>query len=268
MTCAAVGPRPEFRPAARYARGMTLRRSLATALVLPAVVALVAAGCTGDGDEPVGTPSETGTVDGASPTTPDDGAGSDGEGTDGGAGDDGSDDGGSGDDGDGGGDDGSGADTPAPTSAPPFTADTSPDLAEPTGAGDTFLTVTDIRTGVHTGFDRVVFDLDGTGTGTPGWDVRYVPEALDDGSGHHVDVDGDAILQVRISGTAAPTDSGVPGADRTPIRPSDTEAVEEVVYRTWFEGYSTAFVGVDDGERPFRVFLLTDPTRVVLDVQH
>ncbi|MBO0607621.1 AMIN-like domain-containing (lipo)protein [Myceligenerans salitolerans] len=245
---------------------MTLRRSLSAALVLPAVLALLAAGCTGDG-EPAGAPSETGTVGGGSGASPSGSPASDAPGT--GAPDD---DGASGDGGTGGGeadgDGDGGSDEDTPTSAPPFTADTSPDRAEPTGVGETFLTVTDIRTGVHDGFDRVVFDLEGTGSGTPGWDVRYVPEARDDGSGHRVDVAGDAILQVRISGTAAPTDSGVPDADRTPIRPASTEAVEEVVYRTWFEGYSTAFVGVDEAERPFRVFLLTDPVRVVLDVQH
>ncbi|GAB3168456.1 hypothetical protein GCM10027059_31210 [Myceligenerans halotolerans] len=235
---------------------MSLRRSLATAFVLPAVLALVAAGCTSDGEEPAGTPSESSTAGGGT-GAPSDGsehADDDGDGSDG--------------DGSADGDDGDGEDGDAGDAAP-FPADTRPDLAEPTsGGGDTFLTVTDIRTGVHPGFDRVVFDLDGTGSGTPGWDVRYVPEARDDGSGHLVDVAGDAILEVRISGTAAPTDSGVPGADRTPIRPADAEAVEEVLYRTWFEGYSTAFVGVDEAERPFRVFLLTDPVRVVLDVQH
>ncbi|RPF20449.1 AMIN-like domain-containing (lipo)protein [Myceligenerans xiligouense] len=249
---------------------MTPRRSLVAALVLPAVVALVAAGCTGgDGPRPETSASDGGTS-AASATPADDGGPGDGGGAgdDGGADDGEGSDGGSGDGGGSGADDGSGDDTPAPTSAPPFVADTRPDQAEPTGAGGTLLTVTDIRTGVHPGFDRVVFDLGGTGPGAPGWDVRYVPEALDDGSGHRVEVAGDAILQVRISGTAAPTDSGVPGADRTPIRPADTEAVEEVLYRTWFEGYSTAFVGIDDGERPFRVFLLTDPVRVVLDVQH
>lgn len=242
---------------------MTVRRSLTAALVLPAVLALVVTGCTADGAGPTDTPSESRTAGDASPsaTAPD---GEDGDGPDDGS--DGEDESGGGSDD---GDDGSGTDQDAPDTEQPFPADTRPDQAEPTsGGGDSFLTVTDIRTGVHPGFDRVVFDLDGTGPGTPGWDVRYVAEARDDGSGHLVDVAGDSILEVRISGTAAPTDSGVPGADRTPIHPADLEAVEEVAYRTWFEGYSTAFVGIDGAERPFRVFLLTDPIRVVLDVQH
>lgn len=244
---------------------MTLRRSLSAALVLPTVVALMAAGCTSGGDDATDMPSESSTVEGGTGTppsaattpAPDDGESEPADGEDPGDGADASD----------GADADTGESASDDTTAPPFTADTSPDLAEPTGT-DTLLTVTDIRTGVHPGFDRVVFDLDGTGTGTPGWDVRYVPEAVDDGSGHPVDVAGDSILAVRISGTAAPTDSGVPGADRTPIRPAGAEAVEEIRYRSWFEGYSTAFVGIDGAERPFRAFLLTDPVRVVLDVQH
>ncbi len=155
------------------------------------------------------------------------------------------------------------ADEPARGTSP-FPANAEPDTAEP--SGDARLTVTDIRVGEHDGYDRVVFDLGGAGT--PGWRVEYVDEAIDDGSGNPVEVDGDAILQVVISGTAMPADSGVEEYDGTTLAPDDTEAVEEVVYRFWFEGYTTAFVGVDDGRKPFRVFSLTEPARVVVDVQH
>lgn len=168
-----------------------------------------------------------------------------------------------------------GDDTPAPAasatetaSGPPFPADTRPDTAEPTGEGETFLSVTDVRVAAHDGYDRVVLDLDGTGSGRPGWRVEYVDQASDDGSGHAVEVDGDAILRVSVSGTAAPTDSGVAEFSGDRVEPDETESVEEIVYRYWFEGYTTAFLGIDDGERPFRVFLLEDPVRVVIDVQH
>ena len=151
---------------------------------------------------------------------------------------------------------------------PPFAANTEPDTAEPTGAGETFLSVTNVRAAGHDGYDRVVFDLDGKGSGQPGWRVEYVDQATDDGSGHAVQVDGDAILRVSISGTATPMDSGVEEFSGDRIEPADTESVDEIVYRYWFEGYTTAFLGIDDGERPFRVFLLENPTRVVVDVQH
>jgi hypothetical protein len=151
---------------------------------------------------------------------------------------------------------------------PPFAANTRPDTAEPTGEGETFLSVTNIRVAVHDRYDRVVFDLDGKGGGKPGWRVEYVDQASDDGSGHAVQVDGDAILRVSLSGTATPMDSGVEEFSGDRIAPEDTESVDEIVYRYWFEGYTTAFLGIDEGERPFRAFLLENPTRVVIDVQH
>jgi hypothetical protein len=166
-------------------------------------------------------------------------------------------------------------DTPDPAASatevatgPPFSANARPDTAEPTGEGETFLSVTDVRVAAHDGYDRVVFDLDGTGSGRPGWRVEYVDQATDDGSGHAVEVGGDAILEVSLSGTATPMDSGVEDFSRDRIEPEGTESVDEIVYRYWFEGYTSAFLGIDEGERPFRVFLLENPTRVVVDVQH
>ncbi|MCA5893654.1 hypothetical protein LEP48_09870 [Isoptericola sp. NEAU-Y5] len=155
-----------------------------------------------------------------------------------------------------------------PTQDAPFPANAEKDTGD--ASQDAALVVTGVRVGTHQGFDRVVFDLEGTGT--PGWSVEYVDSATDDGSGEPVDVDGDKILQVRLSGMAVPTEGDVTEYDGATLDPDGTDAVEEVVYRFWFEGYTTAFVGVDDGEAgeplPFRVFALEDPARVVVDVQH
>ncbi|MFI2101821.1 hypothetical protein ACH436_00880 [Isoptericola sp. NPDC019693] len=159
------------------------------------------------------------------------------------------------------GDDPAGDDPPTDV---PFAADTSADTADP--SRDAALVVTDVRVARHDGFDRVVLDLEGEGT--PGWSVEYVDVAADDGSGEPVRVDGDGVLQVRLSGMAMPgEDPDITEYDGATIDPEDTEAVEEVVYRFWFEGYTTAFVGVDEPGLPFRVFALEDPARVVVDVQ-
>ncbi|GAA4700137.1 hypothetical protein GCM10023198_21050 [Promicromonospora umidemergens] len=171
--------------------------------------------------------------------------------------------------------DGTDDEAPDPTASateaatgPPFPASTRADTAEPTGVGETFLSVTDVRVAEHDSYDRIVFDLGGKGSGKPGWRVEYVDQASDAGSGHAVQVDGDAILRVSLSGTAMPADSGVEEFSRDRIEPDDTESVDEIVYRYWFEGDTTAFVGIDEGEQPFRVFLLENPTRVVVDVRH
>jgi hypothetical protein len=150
------------------------------------------------------------------------------------------------------------------TDAPPFPANTEPDTGD--ASADSFVTVTEIRTGLHDGFDRVVFEVGGTGT--PGWDVRYVDEASSQGSGMAVPVEGDAILQVTITGVGYPTETGIEEYDGSAPLPGDgTEVVTEVVWDSTFEGTSVAFVGLTE-DAPFRVYLLEDPARVVLDVAH
>ncbi|MGQ4819442.1 AMIN-like domain-containing (lipo)protein, partial [Enterococcus faecium] len=81
-----------------------------------------------------------------------------------------------------------------------------PDTAEP--SPDAAVTVTDVRVGRYEGFDRVVFEVDGVGL--PGWDARYVPEARSAGSGSPVDVAGDAVLRLILTGVGLPGDTGVP----------------------------------------------------------
>ena len=207
------------------------------------LVAGLLAACGGDGDDAAApaTTSAAGTSPATGPTGEPDGGGSDGDGGDG----DGGDTGGDGDPG-----------------APPFPANTEPDTAE--ASADALLSVTDIRIGRHEGFDRVVLEVDGTGT--PGWDVRYVDAAVEQGRGEPIEVDGGAVLQMTLTGMGYPADTGVEeysGPDRLAV--ADTRTVTEVVFDSTFEGQTVTFVGTED-EAPFRVYLLEDPARVVLEV--
>jgi hypothetical protein len=147
------------------------------------------------------------------------------------------------------------------TDAPSFPADAEPDTADM--SADTSVTVSDIRIGRHDGFDRVVFEVGGTGA--PGWDVRYVDAASSQGSGDDIAVDGDAILQVTLTGAGYPYDTGVEEFSGGPVSSGDAEVVTEVVYDNTYEGTSVAFVGTT-AQAPFRVYLLDNPTRVVLEV--
>ena len=150
------------------------------------------------------------------------------------------------------------------TDAPPFPADTEADTAE--ASADARVTVSDIRIGRHDGFDRVVLEVGGDGL--PGWDVRYVDQASSQGSGEIVEVAGDAILQVTLTGVGYPYDTGVDEFPaREPLSAADTEAVTEVVFDATFEGTTVAFVGTT-APNPFRVYLLESPTRVVVEVAH
>ena len=146
--------------------------------------------------------------------------------------------------------------------APPFEGDTQPATRE--ASADAQVTVSEIRTGRQDGYDRVVLELGGTGT--PGWDVRYVDQAYSQGTGDPVEVAGEAVLQVTVTGAAYPFDTGVDEwAGPNPLPGNGTRTVTEVAWDATFEGASVAFVGTT-GEAPFRVYALEDPTRVVVEV--
>lgn len=145
---------------------------------------------------------------------------------------------------------------------PPFPADTRADTG--TASAGARGTITDVRIGHHDGFDRVVFEFHGSGT--PGWTVRYVPEALGQGSGRHIDLAGENVLSVAITGIGYPTDTGVEEFSRGTVTGADTDVVRAAYFDGTFEGITQAFVGTT-AEQPFRVYLLTDPARVVLEVR-
>jgi hypothetical protein len=150
----------------------------------------------------------------------------------------------------------------AGSDVPPFPADTSADTGEP--SSDAFVTVSDIRIGHHDGFDRVVFEVGGTGT--PGWDVQYVDDPRSQGSGDPVDVAGEGVLQVTLTGAGYPYETGVEeysGPD--PLSVAGTTMVTEVAFDATFEGSTVAFVGTA-ARTPFRVYLLENPARVVVEV--
>ncbi|MGB5951030.1 MAG: hypothetical protein WBG57_00795 [Ornithinimicrobium sp.] len=141
----------------------------------------------------------------------------------------------------------------------------STDPAEAGATGDPLL-ATSVRIGSHQGYDRVIFDLEGEGT--PGYRVFYVDSALENGSGARLDLQGDAILQVVMTGTRNPdadeTFEGGPGTYSLEA----TDMVEEVRMSGTFEGSTQAFIGIDDEDAPFRAYVLSNPARLVVDVSH
>ena len=140
-------------------------------------------------------------------------------------------------------------------------ADTAPDVAEPVDPAG--LTVTAVRAARQEGHDRVVFEL--AGSGTPGWRVEYVDSPVGQGSGDPVDVPGEAALQVTLQGVSYPYETGAEEVARGPVPVSGTEHVAGVVYDATFEGTAVAWIGTD-GSSPFRVYALTGPSRVVVEV--
>jgi hypothetical protein len=148
---------------------------------------------------------------------------------------------------------------------PPFSSATrSVDGGAGSGNG---LGLTDVRTARHDGYDRVVFELDGSGT--PGWYVDYTDDPVADGSGEPVALEGTAYLSVVLRGMGLPFDTGVAayGDDSTRVPGTGTEGITEVAPGGVFEGDQQAYVGLTGEQRAFRVLALDHPTRVVVDVR-
>ncbi|MFD4182292.1 hypothetical protein [Rhodococcus sp. NPDC058514] len=131
--------------------------------------------------------------------------------------------------------------TAAPASTTPRpTGNTGPQRAD--ASDDAHLTVTGLRVGAHDGFDRVVYELGGIGV--PGWAVRYVDLAVQEGSGDVIPISGNAILEVLITGSGYPFDTGVAEYDGpNPLPGEDTELVTEARISGVFEGTTQSWGG-------------------------
>ena len=131
--------------------------------------------------------------------------------------------------------------------------------------------LTNVRTGRHACFDRIVFDVDGK----PSWFlVHYVNEVSTVGEGRPVPLRGGAKLEINLS---VPSYDGT-DLHRTYSPANDDELTDVSGYRTFrqvatagsFEGETTIGLGVR-ARLPFRVFTLTGPGdtgRIVVDVAH
>lgn len=133
--------------------------------------------------------------------------------------------------------------------------------------------VTDVRSGRHACFDRLVVDLDGAGSLRPGYRVEYVDQVTADGSGDVVPLRGGAAVRIIVRAPAS-TDEGTP----TYTAADPRELVDLTGYRTFrqaawagsFEGQTTIGLGVR-ARLPMRAFTLDGPGtghRLVVDVAH
>lgn len=124
------------------------------------------------------------------------------------------------------------------------------------------LLVTDVRTGSHSGFDRIVFDL--TGDGEPGWFIDYTSSPTQQGSGNGIDYTGTIALNVNIDGTRYPFDLGLEDPQIGTVEGTGG-IVTEVISAGTFEGRSQFVIGLN-GTHPYSVNVLQDPHRLVVDL--
>lgn len=140
---------------------------------------------------------------------------------------------------------------------PPFstTAKTSP------GSGGQ-AQLSGIDTGCHATFDRFVIRVS---SGNPGYDVRYVSRIVADPSGKPVSLQGSKRIKVVIRPARGHTAAGanVLPATLTPLCPN----LRQVKRAGDFEGVVSFGLGLAR-KTGFRVFRLSGPARIVVDVAH
>lgn len=130
--------------------------------------------------------------------------------------------------------------------------------------------VSNVRSGRHTCFDRLVVDLKGN---TPtGYQVRYVNRVYHEGSGQPVPLRGAADLEIVVR---APAYDARGQGTYSPANPKELANVSkfrtfrQVAWAGSFEGQTTLGLGVRT-RLPFRVFRIDDgvTSRLVIDVAH
>ncbi len=131
---------------------------------------------------------------------------------------------------------------------------------EPTA---TSLYVTDAEVGEHDAEDRATFTLEGD-DGQVGWQIRYTDNPVAHGSGQSVDVEGDAVLEVILTGVTYSEDPDDTWADAISVEGDGIVEVESV---GTYEGRYQVFIGTT-GLNWFEVDRLDDPERAFIDVLH
>jgi hypothetical protein len=125
--------------------------------------------------------------------------------------------------------------------------------------------ITDVRFGTHDGYDRVVFEFD---SGLPDAVIEGVlPPFYADPSGQEITVAGSAFLKVTMHGASRVSPDGVATYTGSTDFAPGFERLVQLVEGGDFEAVSTWYLGLDGGGC-FRVLTLTDPSRLVIDIEH
>lgn len=122
------------------------------------------------------------------------------------------------------------------------------------------LALTGIRAATHEGFTRVVLEF--SGEGTPGvWRAAWTDEAVEQGRGLPIQVEGEAVLDLVIDGTPM-TASENPYPSGMHTRAGDLDVVSDGT----FEDNTHVVIGAP-AARQFQIGFLSDPVRMVIDVR-
>ena len=129
----------------------------------------------------------------------------------------------------------------------------------------------EVRIGTHPGYDRFLIEFEEDGRTPNGWSVSWISGSpLHDGSGEPVDMEGDEFLEVRYLGSAGWVtypEAWYQGPQEFFGSTIGAGNLVEVEMAGDYEGYVTWYVSTQT-KRPFNVFTLTGPPRLVVDICH
>lgn len=122
------------------------------------------------------------------------------------------------------------------------------------------LALTGMRAARHEGFARVVLEF--SGERTPGvWRAAWTEEAVEQGRGLPIQVEGEAVLDLVIDGTPmTASESSYPSGTHT--RAGDLDVVSDGT----FEDNTHVVIGAPTA-RQFQIGFLSDPVRMVIDIR-
>jgi hypothetical protein len=146
----------------------------------------------------------------------------------------------------------------AASALPPFTTG-----AKKSASSGAQAELSSAAAGCHPGYDRFV--LRARSGGKPGYDVRYVSQIVADGSGNPISIQGSKFLLVTVHNARGHTNGGtnlLPGT----LTPHCSN-LRQIKKAGDFEGVVSYGLGLRR-KTGFRVFRLTGPTRIVVDVAH
>jgi hypothetical protein len=125
--------------------------------------------------------------------------------------------------------------------------------------------ITGVRVGTHTDYDRIAFEFD---AGIPRYQIETAtPPFFADPSGLPLQIAGSGFWKITlIGGTSVKPDGGSSYAGPTNFVPN-FNALVQLGEGGDFEALSTWYVGLTDTSC-IRVLTLSDPARLVIDIQH
>ncbi len=121
-----------------------------------------------------------------------------------------------------------------------------------------------LRVAEHRRFDRIVIDVQGR---RPSFTVRYVDQLNYDGSGDAVPLNGRRKLALALNPARAHDDMGHNVYKGPRLRQYGLPMLRGVAFTGDFEGV-VSFGFTARRKNGYRIFTLTNPSRVVIDLRH